>query len=127
MCPGLTSYERELLKLRYVDGEKVVEIAGRYRKSKGTVSPQIARALEKFEAWCKTNEKKVSKIAEESRREAVVGSSCTITRYATLPRNVQFRRERWLVGWSISTQHFGQVGRSTLSDSRESLPHLPIE
>ena len=66
-CPSLTTYEKDLLKLRYGEDKKMQEIAQHYGKSKGTVSPQISRAIKKFESWCGSNEKQVSKIEEEDR------------------------------------------------------------
>ena len=59
-CPVLTIYEKELLKLRYAQKKKVAEIADYYHKSIGTVSPQITKALEKFEGWWKSNEKEIT-------------------------------------------------------------------
>lgn len=60
MCPILTSYEKEILKLRYVNKERVQAVADHFGKSIGTVSPQITRALEKFERWRKSNEKEIT-------------------------------------------------------------------
>lgn len=67
-CPSLTIYQKDLLTQRYVYRKKVVEIAAHFSKSIGTVSPQISRALEPFESWCKLNKEEGSKTVEESRR-----------------------------------------------------------
>ncbi len=61
MCPILSDYEKETLKLRYVNKERVQAVADHFGKSKGTVNPQITRALEKFEGWSKSNDKEITK------------------------------------------------------------------
>lgn len=70
LCASLTSYEKELLVFRYLEEKTLIDISAYYQKSKGTVSPQLARAVGKYESWFKLNESKATQIVEEHQRNS---------------------------------------------------------
>lgn len=71
-CPKLTSYQKDVLKLRFLEEKPVDEIARHFKKTKGTISSQIGRGLEEYEGWFKSEGKALqNEIRKEEKTEEI--------------------------------------------------------
>ncbi len=64
-CSELTDYEKDLILRVDIKGESQASVAKFYGKSPATVSIQHKKALEKFNAWVKSNTKQPKAQVEE--------------------------------------------------------------
>jgi predicted DNA-binding protein (UPF0251 family) len=59
ICPVLTKYEKEIMRLLHIEGKNMEYAAQHFEKSSSTISIQNKKAVEKYDKWASNEGKKI--------------------------------------------------------------------
>jgi hypothetical protein len=92
-CPVLSDYERELLRLCYVEHEGPTEIGKLYGKDKSTIVPQRDKAYKKYVNWMETNTQ-AEEVTRSKALEQTVAQDPEVRKVHAAIQDMEARRDR---------------------------------
>jgi uncharacterized protein YbaR (Trm112 family) len=96
-CLVLSDYERELLRLCYVEHKGPTEIGKLYGKDKSTIVPQRDRAYEKYVNWVQAEDQDASE--HEAEEEQAITQDPEVRKALQAVHDMEARRDRAKALW----------------------------
>ena len=92
-CPVLSDYERELLRLCYVEHKGPTEIGKLYGKDKSTIVPQRDKAYKKYVNWVETD-REAEEVTRSKALEQTIAQDPEVKKVRAAIQDMEARRDR---------------------------------
>jgi len=92
-CPDLSDYEKDLLRLSYIEHKGPTEIGKLYGKDKSTVVPQRDRAYEKYVNWVQTG-REAEEVSRRNALEETVAQDPEVRKVHAAIHDLEARRDK---------------------------------